>query len=294
MMNLTRIFTALALMGACSTLMAAQDVSETRSVDADAYISVSNAFGEITVNAWDEDEVRVEGSLGDKVKELIIRETGSGLLIEVKNPRNTFMRNHNQRDLDSYLELMVPVGASLEAESVSADIHVTGVAGKHLGVSSVSGEIDLEVQSDDVEAESVSGDIEYRGSSTVTSIESVSGEIAITGVHGELSASSVSGDIVVDAGELADASFETVSGEVEITASLSSNARVSVESLSGDVTLNLPSSVSARFEASTFSGDINSDFGDRDSEDSMEFTTGDGGARVRLESFSADIEINSN
>ena len=292
MSNLTRIIMALAFISAGMTAQAGQDVSESRSVDADAYISVSNAFGEIIISGWDRNEVSIEGTLGEKVKELIIRETGGGLQIEVKNPRHTFSYNDNQQDLDTDLELKVPEGARLEVESVSADISVTAVAGGHLGVSSVSGEIELQVQSDHVEVESVSGDIDYRGSSSVTSIESVSGEIMITGVDGELSASSISGDIIVEAGELSDAGFETVSGEVEITSSLSSNARVSVESLSGDVILNLPGSTSARFEASTFSGDISSDFGDRDSEGSMEFTTGDGSARVRLESFSADIEIN--
>ena len=297
MMRLTKIFIALALAGTCTTLLAQQDVSETRSVDADAYISISNAFGEISISGWDKNEVSIEGSLGEDVKELIIRETGSGLMIEVKNPKSSYRHDNGYNKLSSYLEVKVPVGARVEAESVSADISVEELAGDHLAVSSVSGDIDLEVQSKDVEVESVSGDVEYRGSSGSTSIESVSGDLEISGVTGELSAASVSGDITVEAGDLSDARFETVSGDLDITAGLSSDARLTVESLSGDVTLTLPDSVSARFEASSFSGDIYSDFGGSNDEDlgsSAEFTTGDGSARVRLESFSADIEINVN
>ena len=150
MMRLTKIFIALALTSTCTTLLAQQDVSETRSVDADAYISISNAFGKITISGWDKNEVSIAGSLGKDVKELIIEETGSGLMIEVKNPKRGFMRDNNESELNSYLELNVPVHARVEAESVSADISVTELSGDHLAVSSVSGDIDMEVQSKDV------------------------------------------------------------------------------------------------------------------------------------------------
>ena len=57
MSNLTRIIMALAFISAGMTAQAGQDVSESRSVDADAYISVSNAFGEIIISGWDRNEV---------------------------------------------------------------------------------------------------------------------------------------------------------------------------------------------------------------------------------------------
>ena len=291
MMKLIKLLMALVFLGAGTTLLAKQDVSETRSVDADAYVSVSNAVGEITIRGWDRNEVSIEGTLADNVEELVIEETGNGLLVEVKNPR------HARRLEDTILVLNVPEGASVEVESVSADINVSGLSGERMSASSVSGDLDLGVNSSMVEVESVSGDVMLQGSSSETSVESVSGEIELIGISGELSIATVSGDVIVDAGELTGARFETVSGDLEISASLSEDARLSAESMSGDVTLTLPSSVSARFEASSFSGDIESEFGDAEVDgpgSSLEFTVGDGSARVRLESFSADIEINSN
>lgn len=291
MMKLTKLFIALAFIGTGAKLLADQNVSETRSVEADAYISVSNAVGEITIKGWSKNEVSIEAILADDVEELRIEETGNGLLIEVKNPR------HSRRLHDSFLVLNIPERASVEVESISADINISGLSGERTTASSVSGDFDLDVNSGSVEIESVSGDIDLHGSSVETRVESVSGEIKLSGIAGELSVSTVSGDVIIDAGELTRGRFETVSGDLEITASLSRDARLSAESMSGDVTLTLPSSVSARFEASTFSGDIESQFGEVETSgpgSSLEFTTGDGSARVRLESFSADIEINSN
>jgi len=192
---------------------------------------------------------------------------------------------------------MVPEGASVETESVSADIYIDGLSGGRLSSSSVSGDLEVSATSSAVEIESVSGDVVLEGSSPETSVESVSGEIELRGIYGELGIATVSGDVDIDAGELSDARFETVSGDLTISASLSDGARLSAESMSGDVSLTLPSSVSARFEASSFSGDIDSEFREHDnhhSGNSVEFSVGGGSARVRLESFSADIEINSN
>lgn len=291
MNKLTKILVALACTAACNTLVAGQDVSETRSVDADAFISVSNAVGEVRISSWDSNEVSIEGTLADNVEELVIEGGGKYLEIEVKNPKRS------RRLDDSYLTLKVPAGASIEVESISADIYIDDLAGEVMSAASVSGDVEVNADSQRVEIESVSGDISFAGSATETQVESVSGEIDLTGVSGELGAATVSGDIYIRSGEISGGQFETVSGELDITTALSSDARLSVESLSGDVNLTFPASVSARFEASSFSGDISSDFGDSNNSgpgSSLEFSTGDGSARVRVESFSADIEINSN
>lgn len=291
MINLTRLSIAIACIGASSALLAEQDVSETRTVDADAYISVSNAVGEIKISGWNKNEVSIEGSLADNVEELLIEGGGDHLLVEVKNPR------HSRRLQDTYLTIHVPHGVSVEVESISADIYVEALTGAEMSVETVSGDVEVEVDSESVDVESVSGDVDYRGGASETHAESVSGEITISGVSGELAVGTVSGDIDVEAEELSEGQFETVSGQLTISASLSRDARLSVETLSGDVILTLPDTVSARFEASSFSGDIESQFGRVISSgpgSELEFSVGDGSARVRLESFSADIEINSN
>ncbi len=291
MKKLTQILFALALIAAGTPLLAGQEVSETRSVSANAYISVANAAGEIRISGWDKNEVSIEGVLADMVEELVIVGSNDHLQVEVKNPK------HTRRLEDSFLKLKIPTGASVEVESISADIYIKDLSGERLSTSSISGDLEIDVNSVAVEVESVSGDVVIQGSSSETSVESVSGDIDVSGISGELEIATVSGDVKIEAGELSDSRFETVSGDLEITASLSQDARLSAESMSGDVILTLPESVSARFEASTFSGDIDSDFGDSESRgrsNSLEFTVGDGSARVRLESFSADIEIISN
>ena len=69
------------------------------------------------------------------------------------------------------------------------------------------------------------------------------------------------------------------------------------ESHSGDITLTLPANVSAEFEASSFSGDFRNAFGSNGSKSqygpgrTLNFTAGDGDARVSITTFSGDVDL---
>jgi len=79
-------------------------------------------------------------------------------------------------------------------------------------------------------------------------------------------------------------------------AEVSTNGRLSVESMSGDVTIILPASQSGVFKAQSFSGRITTDFGSVEQAkhgpgSHLRYTTGTGGAEVRIESFSGNIKL---
>jgi DUF4097 and DUF4098 domain-containing protein YvlB len=66
--------------------------------------------------------------------------------------------------------------------------------------------------------------------------------------------------------------------------------------MSGDIKLSLPGSQQAEFSVQSYSGSIHSDFGEsarvsRGPGVVLEHREGDGGAKIRLESFSGDISI---
>jgi len=281
--------TAVALMLASTSVFAGKSVDERWDIDADAMVSIENIAGQIEVQGWDRNEARLTGELGDSVDELEVSANRSSLQINVAN--------RNERNVDNTeLRLMIPKGASLDASSVSADIDVSGLDNEKLTVSSVSGDVDVSASSNRVSIESVSGDVDFNGYTLRVSAESVSGDIVLSGVSGEVYATTVSGDMELKAGQIESGKFETVSGDVTATAEVSDNGKLGVESMSGDVIILLPATQSGVFKAESFSGRITTDFGSVDRAKHgpgsyLKYVAGNGGAEIRIESFSGNIKL---
>lgn len=271
------------------TLSASESIDQSWDVDPRVRILVENVAGEIDIQGWSKNEVHLTGNLGDSVEELEVSESGSILQITVVN-RDT-------RRIDAtVLRLRVPAGAGIDASAVSADIDISGLDNEKLTASSVSGDVKVRANSQWVSIESVSGDVDFKGQTARISAESVSGDIGLSGISGDVEATTVSGDMQLQ-GEMMDSGkFETVSGDIEISTELSDNGRLSAESMSGDVTLNLPASQNGLFKAQSFSGRIATDFGsvkhaEHGPGSHLKHVAGDGGAEIRVESFSGDIKL---
>jgi DUF4097 and DUF4098 domain-containing protein YvlB len=269
-------------------------VDRTIEATATATIEIENTSGEVTIKGWDRNEVTVTGWIGEDVEELVVEGGRNSIVIEVEIEDGRGWRN---RDTDADLEIMVPKGARLDVETVSASIDVSDFDGR-LDAESVSGSIDVAGELSQADLETVSGSIEMSGANTRTSAESVSGSIRIKGASQRVEASTVSGRVEVEAGEIHRGDFESVSGSVSVECTLASDARLEASSHSGNVTVMLPADVSASFEASTFSGSIDNDFGPEAARTSkwvpsksLDFTTGRGDAEVMLETFSGNVRL---
>ena len=284
--------TAALLIFACGPALAGQSVDETWDLDMDATVSIENIAGRIDIEGWDQPTARLTGELGDSVDELEVTASDSSLKINVDN--------RNSRNIDStILKLMVPMGVNIDAMSISADITVDSLENDKLSASSVSGDVEVDINSKRITIESVSGDVRFSGQTERISAESVSGDIDLSGISGELSATTVSGDVELQAGMIDSGKLETVSGDLTFSGELSSNARLTAESMSGDVEIIVPSGQSGLFKAESFSGTIKSDFGSVNREkhgpgSHMKHAAGDGGAEIRVESFSGNIRIRNN
>lgn len=281
--------TALAL---ASAAWAGEEIERTLQMSADGLVVVENLAGTVEFIGWDRDEVEVRGEAGDGVDEVQIDSSSKGVHVRIVN-------RNNQRHVDGTdLTLRVPKGASVEAESVSADLTVSGLRGGTIILQTVSGDVEVEAAPQRIDLQSVSGDVEFEGETQRSSFESVSGEIVVVGAAGEVSAKTVSGDVSMEGGALDQGRFEAVSGDLVLSLSISDGGRVSCDSMSGDVRLSLPAGQEAEFAAQSFSGSIHSDFGEsvrvsRGPGVVLEHRVGDNGAKVRLESFSGDISIRS-
>lgn len=271
-------------------VQARTEINETRPISADGTIQIDNMAGSIEISAWDQPEVEIRGQLGDRVDELEITETSGGLRIRVHN-------QDNQRRLDeTHLRLQLPRGVSLELESISADITVKGMDNSGILASSVSGDINISADTERLELESVSGDVTFVGKAPRVSLETVSGEVDAQGVEGEVRVTTVSGDLVLQGGAVNLGRFETVSGDLELNLRVSDGGRLSADSMSGDVILVLPGTQQAEFSAQTYSGEIRTDFGVVSKDPgsigrNLDFTAGNNGASIRIESFSGDARL---
>jgi DUF4097 and DUF4098 domain-containing protein YvlB len=269
-------------------------VNETRPLAADGRVEVSNISGEVEVIGWTGDGVTITGRLEDGVKELSVSSGGASLSIEVELERRT--RNNGS----AYLTIKVPKNASLDIETVSADISVDGVVGE-LDLESVSGRVEISGDTRSVEASSVSGDVIVASTAASSELETVSGDIIVRRATGRLDASVVSGNIEIEGGALDSFDGETVSGSIFCAASPTDRGRFTIETMSGTIDLVVSPEIDADFSIETYSGSIKNDIGpsprrtdEHGPGKELRFTAGSGGARISVESFSGSVKLRTN
>lgn len=290
----------LALLGclAAPAAWAATPINETRPLDARGHVEIENVKGRIQVRVWDKPQVGITGSLGNGVEKLVIEDEGDRLVVRVQYPRRNGNWNGDRSEPTTLL-LNVPRLASLDIEAVSADVDVSGTAGKELDIESVSGSVVAIGAPGEADIESVSGDLQLTLNSADVSASTVSGDVNLKGrLGGEVNVETVSGNIDVDSRDqrLRELSSNSVSGDAHIRGNLADGGKLSAESVSGDITIAMPRSLSAHVVGESFSGSLNapgarinktkygpgSDFDHR---------YGSGSAEIRIETFSGDAEL---
>ncbi|QNK02707.1 DUF4097 family beta strand repeat-containing protein [Dyella telluris] len=263
-----------------------------------ARVSISNIKGEVTVSAWDRNEVQVTGRLGEGAKPLAIEGSNSSMNIKVESQGKSGWLNFGSDTSmgSSKLDVRVPRGASLDVEVVSAPMNIDGIDGGTIKVNTVSGKARINARSPNVDANAVSGSIELAGGADKVSLQTVSGDILAPNVGTEADLQTVSGRIRVNGGPWRKLNLSTVSGDVQLGGGLAPNGTFDVDSMSGDVQVQVPSNLSATIKASTFSGDLRSDFGNVQKGDhgpgsELRATAGNGSGKMNIETFSGDLRI---
>ncbi len=294
MHTLLKLPVAIAL--ACAALApawAATPIDQVRPLDPRGRVEIDNLKGRVEVRAWDRQEVRVTGSLGDGVEKLVIEGDRDELRIEVKYP------NRPRNTEPTMLVVQVPLQAELEIETVSADIDVHGVAPRELSLQSVSGDIVANGAPRRASVESVSGDVNLTFNSSEIEASTVSGDLVVAGrLTGEASVETVSGDLRFDSrGErLRKFSAGSVSGNIAARLALAEAGEIRMESVSGDLGLDVPKALSAEVSGESFSGDLSAPGAKIQREDfgpgsSFHQRYGDGKGEIRLETFSGDARL---
>lgn len=262
------------------------------------HVSISNVKGEVTVTAWDRNEVHVGGRLGDGAQPLSITGPDDKLEIKVQAQGKSGFFNWGSDNAmgATTLNVQVPRGVSLEVNVVSAPLSIDGLDGGAVEVNSVSGKVRINAQTPSLEVDSVSGGIEQAGHARTANLQTVSGDILAPGLGDEAKLETVSGQVQVRGGPWRTFTLSTVSGDVDVSGGPTGGGNLTIDSMSGDVQLMLSGEVSSSIHASSFSGDLRSDFGKAERNEhgpgsELNVQQGGGSARIAIESFSGDVRI---
>ncbi len=267
------------------------DVDETVKAGDKGVVLVENIAGHVEIVGWDRDEVRVKGVLSGDAEKVVV-DGGKKVRIKVKYPRRS-------KNLTGGADLVinVPNGSSVGIECISAGIEISGVTGS-IDAESISGTVVVSGRCEEVEAESISGNIKIDCDDAQIAAGSISGNIKASGSRSDVDVGSVSGNIELDFDLLLGLDLESVSGKAVVAADLDPNGNFDFEMHSGSLNLTLPADVGASFRVESFSGGIDNGFGQKSRRTSkyapgreLEFSTGDGDARVRIDMFSGDVII---
>ena len=303
MTTTSTIARSLALLAFLAVPLAAQDrrdrdrdrdeyetrIDTTVALDRNATVELSLVSGEIIVTAGGTGQahVRAYSEHGD----LQLQASPMRLSLSVHSRRG--------RMGDTRYEVTVPVGTRLLLRSTSGDITARGVRGE-VEAHTTSGDLQVEGGATRITLESVSGDVRAEQLDGTVRVNAVSGDVALGQVTGEIEVETVSGEITMTDARSKWVRTETTSGDLEYHGTIDPAGRYDFTSHSGEITLTVPPDAGGTLNVETFSGSIESDFpmtiqpNGQNSDGRpkrMQFTFGNGNARISVETFSGDIRI---
>ncbi len=245
---------------------------------------LENLSGEISVGAWERDELEVQGDEDDMA--LMVWRSGSTVRV-VRDDRKG-----RRRSVDAAVRR--PAWADVEIGGPSLDVRVEGMSGR-VEVMSVSGDVWVENVGGPVSVRTMDGEIDLVGARAGVGVSSQSDDVRLRDAGGPVVAHSGSGDLALVDVHSASVRAETQDGDITFAGTLSAGGDYGFCVHDGHASIAIPSNTDARFSVSTFDGDFASDSpvrierftGGRE----FEFTLGEGCARVEIQVFDGEIRI---
>jgi hypothetical protein len=278
--------------GCAGASAATSNVDQHQAADPAGTVEIINVAGSVQVTGWDKAEVAVSGTIGEKVDHVEVTSSGKRVTVRVVLPKG----NSWGGDGAAHLTVQVPRGSAIDASLVSADLTVSGVSGAQQ-LRTVSGDITADGGSA-AHVNTISGKVQLGvADGAEANVKSISGDLTVKGAGGEVSIETVSGDGRLTLGELKRFHLETVSGDFRISARLAAAAEFNAESVSGDVNVKFGGTPGVDFNLESLSGRLKDCSGHQASEPDhgpgsrLAFTSGDGKAKVRIDSKSGNLSV---
>jgi len=230
------------------------------SVGGNAALELENISGDITITAGDSNTISIRADIEDDRIEVIMDQDGDRVTVETVYPNN--FRGGKKSSVHFTVE--VPSETKLDIHSISGNIEAEGI----------SGEINL---------------------------KSTSGDIKATSLEGELSFKSISGDVTMRQLGPSNVEANSISGDVELNEDSFAGESYLLASTSGDVLLNYGANAAFTVTGRTVSGGVRSNDDDvrvvkakYGPTTKLDGDVNGGGAKVTLNSISGRVELSQN
>jgi len=284
---------AILLLGTVATTTGAQETRRTQEYgarldttvvfDRRGTVVLSAGAGEIIVNTWTQDRVRVRA----RADRGMVRFDATAMRLTLELSRG--------RGADIRYEVTVPVGVRVNARTTSGDISIAGTRAA-VDAGTQSGDLRVEDAAETIDLRTMSGDIVAGTLAGNVEIGTYNGDVTITDVRGDIDASSISGDVTVRNAVARYVRVKSTSGDLTYEGAVDAGARYEFASHAGSVYLTVPQTTGAMLSVATYSGSIESDFPitlkpGQHGINRFTFEIGKGDARISAESFSGDITV---
>ncbi|RMF70010.1 MAG: hypothetical protein D6743_00900, partial [Calditrichaeota bacterium] len=197
-------------------------------------LRVQDIRGDVTIDAWTKNEVRVKEFTK---MDVFTREEAETFL---KKSRSTYRQNGDiieiggqtyRRDwIKSEFEINVPDGFSVDVRTRGGDLLVTGVNGD-VRLETSGGDIDLRNIGGEIDARTSGGDVTVEHSSNRVRVKTSGGDLTLEDIGGELLAKTSGGDVTLD-GSTGMVDLQTSGGDIEIR---NAGADVTANTSGGDI-----------------------------------------------------------
>lgn len=151
---------SLFFLSAAGPARAQQHISKRYPARKNVRLELKNISGEITVESWDRDEIRISATLESPAARFSPRQVDDGLIVDVIGD------NRGRGDVGAVnFKVQVPVASSVDLETRRGDIHVSNIRGDSVRARvSSEGDITLSgINASQVEASNTIGDIFFDG-----------------------------------------------------------------------------------------------------------------------------------
>ena len=233
-------------------------------IGANGTFSLNNVSGDIRIRGTDSDEVvvnaRWEGGGDDRSLPLVVRRSEGSLHIETDEGTGWFSFGH--RGAIGF-DVIVPSGARLDVQAVSADIDALGLLGEQ-SYKTVSGDLVIDGAGGRVSATTVSGDVRLNGAQPL-----------------EANVNTTSGDLEASAPTFQPVRLRTVSGDMNVRGGFAAGSQHTVESVSGDLSIESTTGLTVDTKRGL----------DFSKKHNRPIVFGDGSASLRFRSLSGDVHL---
>jgi hypothetical protein len=265
-------------------------IDTTFAFNASGAISIDIAAGELRVTTWTRSEVRINATITRG--QISARLSQNRIELETELMRGT-------PGGPARIELTVPVGVSVSANSHAANVVINGTRGD-VRVETASGTVEVNEAAGRTDIEASAAKVTLQRVKGNTSVAVISGSIAISEIEGDLTIETTSAPATVERANLQRLHFESTIGGLDFSGTLATGARHQVETHSGRLSLRFPPTFGATIELETFSGElrpgdvavtVRSGEGRGRDNERMLFSINGGGARIAVSTFSGDIYL---